>query len=696
VIATEKSITLTPLDPATTYKINVFAKNAIGFGDPASIVLSTHPGTPPDPKTPKVDESTTTSITLTLTLPTSTIGPVTKMTVVLEKDNAKARRRRAVKPLCVKTPAKELVPGDFKDNTATVVLGDGKTGSANAPLEAGTKYTICYKVDSTYEGVSRISATTLSAETKAGTNITIIIIIVVVILLIIIIIVIIVVVVLLLKKKRREAAFSKPRDTMNLDLFDDTMYNIKPYGKWSDVHKVGEPRFIEHVKDSLNADPNIIPIEDEYHKLPRENLYTWEHALAPENKHKNRFESFLPYDHSRVVLLPGKQDYVNANYIDGYKKPRAYIAAQSPFNSETVADFWKMVCQENTLQIIMLCLPVEEGTFKCEQYWPDSNKTYGDINVKLVSTDTYAYFCIRTFKVVPNAHSKKVVTQCHFTGWPCHGIPEDPIPFLDFIYKVRSLAQPGSGPVVVHCGTGISRTSVYIAVDSLIKEGRKRGQVKVFDFCSEMRQNRFGMVRTLKQYLFIYDLLYEALLTPDSILDIDMRAGYHALISKNPATGHTKLYEQFKIFREYTPLVDESKCLVGLQAANKRKNRFPNIVPLDEFRPKLKTPGGYGRNEYINALILDSYTRKDAFFVTQTPLAETVIDFWKLVYDYKISTIVMLHDRTYKEESSAEYWPKTLGNVRYDPFYVTLRTFVKEREYVISRTMDVNNQVIYF
>ncbi|XP_064649687.1 receptor-type tyrosine-protein phosphatase F-like isoform X2 [Lineus longissimus] len=690
-------VTLSPLDPATTYRISVSANNMYGFGDPSVQAFSTRPGTPVKPAMPNVAESSTTSITLTLTLPTSTKGPISKMSVIVVKNTSAKRKRRAVAALCTNTAAVELVPSAYTDagNTTTVVLGNGKSGSTNAPLEAGTKYDLCYKVISTYGGESTIAGIIFSADTKAGTNVTMIIIIVVVVLLVIIIIIVIVVVVLIWKRKRESMSKSlwRSTDTMNMNQFDDTMYNIRPYGRWSDVHKVGEPRSIELVKDPLDADPNIIPIDVEYHKLPQEIMYTSDHAMAPENKHRNRFEAFLPYDHSRVVLQPGKNDYINANYIDGYKKPRAYIAAQSPFNGETVADFWRMVCQENTLQIVMLTLPVEDGVFKCEQYWPDSTHTYGDIKVKLLSTEKYAYFCIRTFEVVPNPHTKKTITQCHFTGWPCHGIPEDTIPFLDFIYKFRSLSQPGAGPVVVHCGTGVSRTSVFIAVNSLIKAGRKRGQVNVFDFCSEMRQNRFGMVRTLKQYLLIYDMLYEALLTPDSILDIDMRSGYHALISKNPATGHTNLYEQFKIFRDFTPLVDESKCRRGLDPANKRKNRFPNIVPLDEFRPKLKTPGGHGRTDYINALILDSYTRKDAFIVTQTPLAETVVDFWKLVYDYKISTIVMLHDRTYKEESSAEYWPKTLGSVRYDPFVVTLRTFVKERDYVISRTMDVNNQI---
>ena len=50
------------------------------------------------------------------------------------------------------------------------------------------------------------------------------------------------------------------------------------------------------------------------------------------NKHKNRFVNIIPYDHSRLILdkVEGDpdSDYINANYIDGYMRPKAFVAAQ--------------------------------------------------------------------------------------------------------------------------------------------------------------------------------------------------------------------------------------------------------------------------------------------------------------------------------------------------------------------------------
>src|SRR5260221_13780939 len=84
------------------------------------------------------------------------------------------------------------------------------------------------------------------------------------------------------------------------------------------------------------------------------------HALffpKPEHKSKNRYGNLLPYDHSRVPLDAndddGTSNYINANYVDGYKSPNRYIATQGPLLN-TISDFWKMIWQTDSHQIVML------------------------------------------------------------------------------------------------------------------------------------------------------------------------------------------------------------------------------------------------------------------------------------------------------------------------------------------------------
>ena len=51
---------------------------------------------------------------------------------------------------------------------------------------------------------------------------------------------------------------------------------------------------------------------------------TFSIAEAPENTCRNRYTDILSYDHSRVRLgnkhSNGAGDYINANYVDGYKQ----------------------------------------------------------------------------------------------------------------------------------------------------------------------------------------------------------------------------------------------------------------------------------------------------------------------------------------------------------------------------------------
>ncbi|VEL28229.1 unnamed protein product [Protopolystoma xenopodis] len=61
---------------------------------------------------------------------------------------------------------------------------------------------------------------------------------------------------------------------------------------------------------------------------------TWRHSHLEVNKAKNRYANVIAFDHTRVVLQPfgdGQtgSDYINANYLDGYNRKRAYIATQA-------------------------------------------------------------------------------------------------------------------------------------------------------------------------------------------------------------------------------------------------------------------------------------------------------------------------------------------------------------------------------
>ena len=48
-----------------------------------------------------------------------------------------------------------------------------------------------------------------------------------------------------------------------------------------------------------------------------------------------------------------QDDYINANYVDGYARTQAYICTQGPLE-HTVGDFWSMTWQQNSRVIFMI------------------------------------------------------------------------------------------------------------------------------------------------------------------------------------------------------------------------------------------------------------------------------------------------------------------------------------------------------
>ena len=113
--------------------------------------------------------------------------------------------------------------------------------------------------------------------------------------------------------------------------------------------------FEDHVR-RLHANDDIL-LSQEYAALRPASDTTSNATLAQENRHKNRYNNIVAYDHSRVKLdpisnVPGS-DYINANYLNGYNKEKAYIATQGPL-PETAADFWRMVWEQNSKIIVMV------------------------------------------------------------------------------------------------------------------------------------------------------------------------------------------------------------------------------------------------------------------------------------------------------------------------------------------------------
>ncbi|XP_037116512.1 receptor-type tyrosine-protein phosphatase S-like isoform X15 [Syngnathus acus] len=428
----------------------------------------------------------------------------------------------------------------------------------------------------------------------------------------------------------------------------------------------------EHL-EHLKANDNL-KFSQEYESIDPGQQFTWEHSNLEVNKPKNRYANVIAYDHSRVLLcaidgIPGS-DYINANYVDGYRKQNAYIATQGAL-PETFGEFWRMVWEQRSAIVVMMTKLEERSRVKCDQYWPSrATETYGLIQVTLLDTVELATYCVRTFALFKNGSSeKREVRQFQFTAWPDHGVPEHPTPFLAFLRRVKGCNPPDAGPMVVHCSAGVGRTGCFIVIDAMLERIKHEKTVDIYGHVTLMRAQRNYMVQTEDQYVFIHDALQEAVNCGTTEVPArNLYAYIQKLTQIEAGENVTGMELEFK--RLANTKAHTSRFISANLPCNKFKNRLVNIMPYESTRVCLQPIRGVEGSDYINASFIDGYRQQKAYIATQGPLAETTEDFWRMLWEHNSTIVVMLTKlREMGREKCHQYWPAE-RSARYQYFVV--------------------------
>ncbi|EFX70612.1 hypothetical protein DAPPUDRAFT_112575 [Daphnia pulex] len=292
-----------------------------------------------------------------------------------------------------------------------------------------------------------------------------------------------------------------------------------------------------------------------------------------------------------------------------------------------------MIWEQRVALIVMITNLVERGRRKCDMYWPKEGvETHRVIQIKLVNEDARVTYTIRTFSI---KHRKRVVLQFHYTNWPDHGTPENPLPILSFVRKSAADNPIGAGRIIV-CSAGVGRTGTYI------------------------------------QYIFIHDALLEAIQAGNTNVHSSQLTRYLQLLQvrfiliklvAKQVLDSILFFLFFRAFHLVTNfLVQDFHLSSAVKNCNVHKNRNAALVSVESARVYLTPKPGVEGSNYINATWLQD------FIVTQHPLEATVSDFWQMVWDHNSQTVVVLSDTTDKDYQV--FWPLKQADVEFENFRV--------------------------
>ncbi|KAK2154947.1 hypothetical protein LSH36_253g04029 [Paralvinella palmiformis] len=382
---------------------------------------------------------------------------------------------------------------------------DENEGYCNGPLKPNTQYIVfirAYNEENEFTDANSVIVKTDKKPILAEVLSSIIVLILVVIVLVVIFL------------WRRGILFKKDSTTKTKRL---SLPAIKKLYVVS--HAVNIEDFAEYCKD-MSANSNM-KFAAEYENLKlvgRDQSIDVSQITC--NRTKNRFTNILPYDHSRVKLLPtdgeeGYTDYINASWLPGYNSKKEFIACQGPLPG-TVDDHWRMIWEYNCQAIIMLANCVEGNRDKCYHYWPHDREPmfYGDLQVQIVrktrDKEHEEPEFITTQMTISQGEQVKRISHYHYLIWPDHGVPNDLESLIRFVKEVRSHLTQDGGPIVVHCSAGVGRTGTFITLDRLLQTIEEHQVVDIYGIVHEMRMSRPFMVQTEIQYIFIHKcLLFE-------------------------------------------------------------------------------------------------------------------------------------------------------------------------------------------
>ncbi|CAF1213950.1 unnamed protein product [Rotaria magnacalcarata] len=260
-------------------------------------------------------------------------------------------------------------------------------------------------------------------------------------------------------------------------------------------------------------------VYDEFDSIPVSRINgSIQDGRLSDNTHRNRYADVIPYDDTRVRLIPTKDNlhgYINASHVKIRVENTiySYIAAESPLPL-TVHDFWRMISGSNIHVIVML---IGNDPQLCANYFPKHKNEKcrtDEFEIELISEQNRQDFHIRYLRMkVLNGQRMRTIVHLQYVAWDEAQLPLDTTSFIDFINVANSFRRHygETNPCLVHCTAGIGRTGIFILIHVMIQCITFNKKVSVASVLKVMREHRMSLVDRTYSYVFAYRCLIDYL-----------------------------------------------------------------------------------------------------------------------------------------------------------------------------------------
>ncbi|XP_047245821.1 tyrosine-protein phosphatase non-receptor type 12 isoform X2 [Girardinichthys multiradiatus] len=128
---------------------------------------------------------------------------------------------------------------------------------------------------------------------------------------------------------------------------------------------------------------------------------------------------------------------------------------------------------------------------------------------------------------------------------------------------------------------------------------------------------------------------------------------------------------------------------VGEREENVKKNRYKDILPFDHTRVKLTLKTTNQDTDYVNANFIKGVDGPKAYIATQGPLPNTVIDFWRMNWEYSVAVIVMAcREFEMGRKKCERYFPsRDEEPLSFGPFRISCESEQQRMDYFIRTLM---------